>query len=43
LYIGATRPAPGWDVMRAEVHRELRRRFLEEALPRESVVTYLDQ
>lgn len=43
LWIGATRPAPGWDVMRVEVHRELRRRFLEEALPRESVVTYLDQ
>lgn len=43
LWIGATRPAPGWDVMRNEVHRELRRRFLEEVLPRESVVTYLDQ
>ena len=42
LWIGATRPAPGWDVMREEVHRELRRRFLEESLPRESVVTYLD-
>lgn len=43
LWIGATRPAPGWDVMRTEVHRELRRRFLEESLPRESVVTYLDR
>lgn len=43
LWIGATRPAPGWDVMRGEVHRELRRRFLEESLPRDSVVTYLDR
>lgn len=43
LWIGATRPAPGWDVMRGEVHRELRRRFLEESLPRASVVTYLDR
>jgi hypothetical protein len=29
--------------MRGEVHRELRRRFLEECLPRESVQTYLDR
>jgi hypothetical protein len=43
LWIGATRPAPGWDVMRDEVHREMRRRFLEESLPRASVVTYLDR
>jgi hypothetical protein len=43
LWIGATRPAPGWDVMRGEVHRELRRRFLEECLPRASVETYLDR
>jgi parvulin-like peptidyl-prolyl isomerase len=42
LWIGASRPAPGWEVMRVEVHRELRRRFLEECLPRETVVTYLD-
>lgn len=42
LWIGARRPAPGWDTMREAVHRELRRRFLEECLPRDSVVTYLD-
>ncbi|MEM9803497.1 MAG: peptidylprolyl isomerase, partial [Planctomycetota bacterium] len=36
------RPAPTWDGMRGNVHRELRRRFVEETLPRSSVLTYLD-
>ncbi|MEM9381959.1 MAG: hypothetical protein AAGB93_18530 [Planctomycetota bacterium] len=37
------RPAPTWDGMRDNVHREMRRRFLEETLPRTSVLTYLDR
>ena len=42
LWIGEKRPAPGWEAMREAVHRELRRRFLEQCLARESVVTFLD-
>ena len=40
--IAARRPAPAWEEMASYVHRELRRRFLEETLARESVVTWLD-
>ena len=35
-------PAPTWETMGQHVHRELRRRFLEESLSRDSVITYLD-
>lgn len=40
--ISKRQPAPTWETMRGHVHRELRRRFLEESLSRDSVVTYLD-
>ena len=36
-------PAPTWDEMRGNVHRDMRRRFLEATLPRTSVLTYLDR
>ncbi|WP_145068664.1 peptidylprolyl isomerase [Engelhardtia mirabilis] len=42
LWLGAVRPSPPWERMRENVHRELRRRFLVETLPPETVVTYLD-
>lgn len=42
LWLGARRPAPAWETMAGYVQRELRRRFLEEALPRESVTYNLD-
>jgi hypothetical protein len=42
LWVGARRPAPGWETMRAAVHGELRRRFLEDCLRRDCVVTFLD-
>lgn len=37
LWLGPRRPAPTWEVMAGYVQRELRQRFLEEALPRASV------
>jgi hypothetical protein len=37
LWLGPRRPAPTWEVMSGYVQRELRRRFLEEALPRASL------
>jgi hypothetical protein len=40
--ISNRQPAPTWDVMRENVHRELRGRFLRETLPRAAVMTYLD-
>jgi PPIC-type peptidyl-prolyl cis-trans isomerase-like protein len=42
LWAGARRAAPGWEEMSGHVHRDLRRRFLEEVLPRASVRTWLD-
>lgn len=42
LWVGARRPAPGWESMRTAVHAELRRRFLEDCLRRDCVVTFLD-
>jgi len=42
LCLGARRPAPSWEAMAEYVHREMRRRFLEEVLPRNSVATWLD-
>jgi hypothetical protein len=43
VWIGAKRPASGWNDMRRHVHRELRRRFLEDVLPKKDVTTYLDE
>lgn len=42
LCLGTRRPAPSWDTMARYVHREMRRRFLEEVLPRASLATWLD-
>jgi len=39
LWLGARREVPTWDTMAAHVHRELRKKFLDETLPRTSVVT----
>jgi len=39
LWLGERRSAPTWDTMAAHVHRELRKRFLDEVLPRASLVT----
>ena len=38
LWLGPRRSAPTWELMAGYVQRELRRRFLEEALPRASVI-----
>ena len=38
----APAPAPGWETMRAAVHAELRKRFLDDCLRRDCVVTFLD-
>ncbi len=35
-------PSPTWEAMSQYVHSELRRRFLEESLSSDSVITYLD-
>lgn len=43
LWAGVRRPAPGWEEMSTHVHRELRKRFLDEVLVRERVRTYLDK
>lgn len=43
LWISARRESPGWDVMSGHVHRELRRRFLNDVLRQEDVVTFLDE
>lgn len=42
LCLGERRPAPSWDTMERYVHREMRRRYLEEVLPRASLATWLD-
>lgn len=39
LWFESRRPAPAWEVMAQHVHRELRRRFVEEVLPRAGLVT----
>ncbi len=41
--LGQRRPAPSWEDMSKAVHSELRRRFLVELLPPDSIVTWLDQ
>jgi len=43
LWAGERRPAPGWEEMAQHVHRELRRRFVEECLPPASLVTFLEE
>ena len=42
LWAGIRRPAPGWDEMSVNVHREMRKRFLDDVLPRERMRTYMD-
>ena len=39
LWFESRRPAPAWDVMAQHVQRELRKRFVDEVLPRASLVT----
>jgi hypothetical protein len=39
LWFGLRRPAPAWDVMLQYVKSELRRRFVEDVLPKSAVVT----
>ncbi len=43
LALGQRRPAPTWEEMATKVQGELRRRFLVELLPPDSVVTWLNQ
>ncbi len=43
LCLGARRPAPTWEEMSAEVARDLRRRFLDDCLARESVELWRDE
>lgn len=43
LALGKRRPAPTWEEMATKVQGELRRRFLVELLPPDSVVTWLNQ
>lgn len=38
LWFGARRPAPSWDVMSQHVRNELRRRFVDDVLPRSKLV-----
>jgi hypothetical protein len=42
LWLGERREAPDWAHMSLQVRKELKRRFTEECLPRENVVTFLD-
>jgi len=37
LWITGVRPAPSWEVMSEHVHEELRRRFIEDVMPRNEV------
>ena len=41
--LGARRPAPTWEEMSSLVARDLRRRFLDESLPRRTLRTWLDE
>lgn len=40
--LSGRQPAPTWETMKDNVHRELRGKFLRETLPPSAVVTYLD-
>lgn len=37
LWLAGRRPSPGWEEMSERVHEELRRRLIEDVMPRESV------
>ncbi len=43
VWVGPRRPAPGWQIMSGHVENELRRRLLDEVLPKDSVTTWLDE
>jgi hypothetical protein len=43
VWVGPKHPAPGWEVMSQHVENELRRRLLDEVLPKDSVTTWLDE
>ncbi len=42
VWVGRRRPAPTWPVMSGYVRAELRRRFVEDVLPRSAVVTVFE-
>lgn len=42
FWLGHKRPAPPWEELRGYVRTELRRRFLVERVPEDSIQTYLD-
>jgi hypothetical protein len=42
LWLGMRRPAPSWENMSAQVHRELRKRFIDDVLPKANLITALD-
>lgn len=42
LWIGRRRPVPSWEAMSGYVRAELRRRFVEDVLPRSAVVTVFE-
>jgi hypothetical protein len=42
LWIGRRRPAPSWESMQGYVKAELRRRFVEDVLPRSAIVTVFE-
>lgn len=42
LWIGAPRPTPEWPELKLRVHGELRRRLIEELVPKRSLRTFLD-
>lgn len=43
VWLGQRRPAPTWQEMREHVHREQRRLFLDELLPKNAVRTWRDE
>lgn len=43
LWLGDRRPGATWEAMQKHVHRELRRRFVEEVLPRARMTTQFEE
>jgi hypothetical protein len=43
LWLGERRPGASWDTMQKHVHRELRKRFVEEVLPRSRLSTQFEE
>lgn len=43
LWLGQRRPGASWDTMQKHVHRELRKRFVEEVLPRSRLSTQFEE